>query len=177
MADIVDKNPKTLVLVGSYTIGKERVFIKLAEHFGWKICVSKAKADIIKCCDFPAFEQFTTNLEESQLHVVPIGSLSWPKLLAYLENHPRYTAIVGIRPTGWTFEEGAKDEFAGPQPRAGKVTSLAVPYSEHSSFIELRDFVKATRPVMIVSTVGASKQLRDDMNKHFAEWLGFSSPH
>jgi len=163
--------------VGSYTIGKERVFLRVAEHFGWKVCVSAAKYKIIKCCDFPDFEQrFTMDPTETPLHVIPINNLAKPKLLKYLEDHPQYTSVVGVRPTGWTFEENPTATEVPVAPKLdGKVMSISAPYSEHSSFDELRAFVVSTRPVMIISTVPASKEVKEEMNGYFADWMGFTT--
>lgn len=48
---------------------------------------------------------------------------------------------------GWTFSEatGSKLDLIKPTSR-GNITIFGVPYSEHSSFNELRDFVKVCSP-------------------------------
>ena len=47
-----------------------------------------------------------------------------------------------------------------------------IPYSEHSSFSELRHFVQFVRPQTIIPTVNNhSAKKRDDMQKHFKQWL------
>ena len=47
-----------------------------------------------------------------------------------------------------------------------------VPYSEHSSFAELREFVRHFRPTRIVPTVNVgSAKAREAMQAHFREWL------
>jgi hypothetical protein len=49
---------------------------------------------------------------------------------------------------------------------------LGLEYSEHSSFDELRNFVKAFRPRKIIPTVSvARKENRDRMQAYFDEWL------
>jgi len=56
------------------------------------------------------------------------------------------------------------------------VTSISlitgVPYSEHSSFSELRTFVQFIRPTKIIPTVfGGTGQRISDMQNTFKEWL------
>jgi len=47
-----------------------------------------------------------------------------------------------------------------------------LPYSEHSSFEELRAFVHQLRPERVVPTVGAgAPAFRSEMQQHFADWL------
>lgn len=53
------------------------------------------------------------------------------------------------------------------------VSSPGIPYSEHSSFAELKRFVQWLRPHQIVPTVNnGSWAARKAMEKHFREWLG-----
>ena len=47
-----------------------------------------------------------------------------------------------------------------------------MPYSEHSSFDEMRAFVHALRPRSIVPTVNVgSPTARTEMQGHFEDWL------
>ncbi|KUF92762.1 hypothetical protein AM588_10007682 [Phytophthora nicotianae] len=55
---IVDgfQQEKVLYLFGSYTIGKERLFMEIARKFQKKVCVSKAKLKIIETFGWPSEE-------------------------------------------------------------------------------------------------------------------------
>lgn len=54
----------------------------------------------------------------------------------------------------------------------GAVTLYGIPYSEHSSFDELKWFVSTLKPFKIIPTVNiGSKDSRDQMQKHLKEWL------
>merc|ERR1719235_2077788 len=83
----------------------------------------------------------------------------------------RYYRVVAFLPTGWTYviakeakkrtasTKGAADSVLHHKETKGSVTVYTVPYSEHSSFAELRDFVAWTRPARIVPTVlGGGRQ-------------------
>ncbi|RZC59510.1 hypothetical protein C5167_006810 [Papaver somniferum] len=128
--DSLKKQPKTLVIVGAYSIGKERVYLAISEALG--------------------------------------------TLNQYLEsNVDHYRSILAFRPTGWTYSgtNGSNLDLIKPTTR-GNVTTYGVPYSEHSSFLELREFVQFLRPEKIIPTVNiGNASQRDKMQNYFREWI------
>jgi DNA cross-link repair 1A protein len=65
-------NPRCLFLFGSYTIGKERLFLHVAQALRSKVYVAAAKRSIMACLDLtPEQAQLlTTNHLEANIHVV-----------------------------------------------------------------------------------------------------------
>jgi hypothetical protein len=58
----------------------------------------------------------------------------------------------------------------------GNITIYGVPYSEHSSFTELRRFVQFLKPIEVIPTViAADHTKRNDMTKYFKQWLSEAS--
>ncbi|KAL3657275.1 hypothetical protein V7S43_017783 [Phytophthora oleae] len=163
--ELVDKHlnqEKVLFLFGSYTIGKERLFMEVARKFQIKVCVSKTKLKIIETFGWPAEEMrlLTTEPAATNLHVVRMQDLQMDNLTVLLGKHRlRFRRIVAFRPTGWT--------FSGKNPRSistcctdpsGKIHVYGIPYSEHSSFAELCDFVQVVNPHSIIPTVNCSSK-------------------
>jgi DNA cross-link repair 1A protein len=65
------------VVCGCYTIGKERIFIAIAELLDIKICVTREKMKIIECLDNEKLiKRVTLDPKETFLHVLPIGQLN-----------------------------------------------------------------------------------------------------
>lgn len=53
-----------------------------------------------------------------------------------------------------------------------KLSSIGLEYSEHSSFEELKNFIKTVKPRKIIPHVNvAKKESRDKMQSYFKEWL------
>ncbi|XP_021774860.1 DNA cross-link repair protein SNM1-like [Chenopodium quinoa] len=151
-------NSKTLFLIGSYTIGKERVFLEAARVLRKKIYVPAAKLRLLECLELPAedMQWFTLNDRESNIHVVPMWTIASFKRLKQLscQYAERFSLIVAFSPTGWTFGKGKKTAGrAGRRWQQGTIIRYEVPYSEHCSFEELREFVKLTSPVKIIPSV------------------------
>lgn len=61
-----------LFLFGTYTIGKERVFMEAAKTLNKKVYVSSAKLQVMKCLDLSPEEKemMTTNHDETNIHAV-----------------------------------------------------------------------------------------------------------
>uniref|UniRef100_A0A0E0M1N9 SAM domain-containing protein n=1 Tax=Oryza punctata TaxID=4537 RepID=A0A0E0M1N9_ORYPU len=149
-------NPKTLFLIGSYTIGKERLYMEVARLLQKKIYVGAAKLQILKHLELPQeiMHWFTANEAESHIHVVPMWTLASFKRMKYLSTQyaNRFDLIVAFCPTGWSFGKGKK-RTPGRKWQQGAIIRYEVPYSEHSSFTELREFVRFISPEHIIPSV------------------------
>ena len=75
--EAVCKFPDTVIISGTYTIGKERVFLALAEALGSKICVTKEKERILSCLQWSALQSLlTTSPLTARVHVLPMKKLN-----------------------------------------------------------------------------------------------------
>ncbi|VDP02811.1 unnamed protein product [Soboliphyme baturini] len=71
-------NNKLLVVVGTYTIGKEKVFRAIAEEFDWKICVDATKLKVLHCLEDNALNaRLTMNKSETPLHLIFMQSMDF----------------------------------------------------------------------------------------------------
>ncbi|KAK2968835.1 hypothetical protein RJ640_028228 [Escallonia rubra] len=169
------KEAKTLVIVGSYSIGKECVYLAISKALGVKIYANPSRRRTLQSFGWSDLsENLCTHGNDTPLHVLPISSLKFEILERYMKTYSnRYTAVLAFRPTGWTYTEtiGSRLDLIKPSSR-GIVTIYGVPYSEHSSFIELREFVQFLRPEKIIPTVNVGNASnRDKMQSYFREWL------
>lgn len=155
---------KALHLFGAYTIGKEKMYLSVAERYNMKVYVDPRRFRILSALGWPKqrLALLTTNKEEACIWVVPLGDINMKKLLEYFpiaNNKPfaaEYTRIVGYRPTGWSM--GSKPSSSLVTSRqSGNLVIHSVPYSEHSSFPELVDCVACLKPQKITPTVNTRK--------------------
>jgi DNA cross-link repair 1A protein len=149
-------NPKTLFLFGSYTIGKERLYLQAAKVLGCKIYISATKKKILDCLDLSPDEAalLTTDDGETNLHAVPLWMISQKHMAKTLKYYRgRFTNIVGFQPTGWTHTRDTTSTKAGRRRQKGTLITYSVAYSEHSSFSELREFVQWLKPRSIIPSV------------------------
>jgi len=147
--------PNTLFVVGTYKIGKEKIVMKLVEIFNFKVFAPPAKRRVLKQLDLPQFfvDNLTTKPEEARIHLLPIWHLSFDKLSAL---HQYQQNVVAFRPTGWTHTSASSKGALSSCSKKGNISIYGVPYSEHSSFSELREFVRFTSPQKIIPTVNNS---------------------
>lgn len=152
-------SPDVLYVIGAYVIGKERILVKIIRERKCKVYVDPKRLEIIKLLDLPddVMPFFTTSPDEANVHVVSMAQLSAQKLAeAYEKEYSgRYAGIVGFSPTGWVYPECVpkRNPKKGIRPysmrKCGRCTIYCVPYSEHSSFGELRAFVERVNPDVI----------------------------
>uniref|UniRef100_A0A8C5HK59 DNA cross-link repair 1A protein n=1 Tax=Gouania willdenowi TaxID=441366 RepID=A0A8C5HK59_GOUWI len=170
----VTLNPRTLVVCGSYSVGKEKVFLALADVLGSKVCLSRDKYNTMCCLESEQIrERITTDWKGAQVHVLPMMQISFNKLQAHLARFSgQYDRLVAFKPTGWTFSQQVESvEDIQPQI-SGNISIYGIPYSEHSSFLELKRFVQWLRPLKIIPTVNnGSRASRKAMDQCFHEWL------
>ncbi|KAJ0060298.1 hypothetical protein NL108_010083, partial [Boleophthalmus pectinirostris] len=105
--ELVTLNPRTLVVCGSYSVGKEKVFLALADVLGSKVCLSRDKFNTMCCLESEEVKRrITTDWKSAQVHVLPMMQLSIKKLQDHLARFStKYDKLVAFKPTGWTFSQ------------------------------------------------------------------------
>jgi DNA cross-link repair 1A protein len=149
---------RTLHIFGAYTIGKERIYLAVAEQLGLKIYVDNTRFKILSAFQWPKERMalLTTRKEDTNLWVVPLGHINMKKMPEYLNSKQRYDRIIGYRPTGWSMKASPSGGIISSRS-SGNLSIYGVPYSEHSAFNELLDCLQCLRPQKIIPTVNASK--------------------
>jgi DNA cross-link repair 1A protein len=181
-----------LVAIGSYFIGKERLVLAVAEALDCPIYADSRKRACLNQLHWPALQsRLTDDPKATPVHLVPMAWCGRQRLGEYLEvQEGRFTHILGIRPTGWSFKqpgeekgedgeegEGEIEECLGgsdpdkssdfqlsikwhdwhsskhPRKQLKTIGVCGVPYSEHSSYAELTDFLRQAAFQRIFPTV------------------------
>ncbi|KAF7983348.1 hypothetical protein HWV62_22317 [Athelia sp. TMB] len=197
----VDKSPekkkegRTLVVVGTYSIGKERIVKAIAKALNSKVYCDARKAAILRCQSDPELHALlTTDPLAAIVHVVPLGLIAADKLATYIERFKgKFTRVVGFRPTGWTYTAPAGAEqspsvpsiisraaarppftYSSLKPMRNSTAALTlygVPYSEHSSFFELTCFAMSLEWTKMIATVNVGSAVsRGKMSKWVERW-------
>ncbi|KAK4477671.1 hypothetical protein RD792_016916 [Penstemon davidsonii] len=172
-----DEN-NVLFLVATYVIGKEKILVEISRRCKRKIHVSGKKMGVLCALGLGESGVFTEDELESDVHVVGWNVLgeTWPYFrpnfvkMKEIMSEKGYSKVVGFVPTGWTYEV-KKNKFAVRTQDSFEIH--LVPYSEHSNYVELREYVKFLKPKRVIPTVGADVEKIDSkhaaaMQKHFA---------
>lgn len=187
---------RLLVVVGTYSIGKERICMGIAKALASKIYAPPNKQKICRALEDPELNALlTTNPREAQVHMTPLFEIRAQTLGEYLEDYrDSFSRVVGFRPSGWNYRppnsrftdspsvqtvlhsQNWKSQFTmrdlTQQPGSTSRTSCySVPYSEHSSFRELTMFCCALRIDKIIPTVNVgSAKSREKMKSWCEKW-------
>ncbi|KAK1349987.1 hypothetical protein LUQ84_000974 [Hamiltosporidium tvaerminnensis] len=177
-------NPKGLLfplkykfVFPTYLIGKEKIFLSIAEYFDYGIYLNKNKNETIKCfCNsvkdklnqevrtimqfcgknvgtMNCFDRITTNICDNQIMVMSMTFLSQIKLNQLFKD-VKADKIIIYCGTGWK----DKTVFYTWKKSPGRVIKKGIelkyfPYSEHSSNEELLNFKKLMKYKKILNTV------------------------
>lgn len=121
--------------LGVYALGKESLLHELAMTFKTWVEVSFEKMETLKALEQP--DVFTTVPGAGRIRAVEQSQISAAALQQWNEEHPTLVILPTSRP------------FISFHPNVH-----VVPYSDHSSYQELEDFVSALKPSSILPIVG-----------------------
>lgn len=170
MIDFVDKyreqniGVKYVIIVGTYVIGKERVWSSLARHLGCTVFLEKSRQAAVECYeDASLLGLLEVDPSKALIHVLPLQTLFYENLQSYLAQFEDVlTHVLAIRPSGW--ERNSRVQRRGP------ITIMGIQYSEHSSYPELERFVRHLKPDEVISTVPVGSDV-SKVPKVPADWL------
>ncbi|NXW79128.1 DCR1B exonuclease, partial [Hirundo rustica] len=147
VARLIRAHPQHHVVIGVYTLGKETLLVELALEFSTWVVVSPWRLEQMRLLELP--DVFTAEEGAGWIRAVDVAEIRWDTLVSWNKLHP----TIAIIPTG----------------RPVKVTHPkihVIPYSDHSSFMELREFVKWLKPCSVVPIVKG-----DMCQVYFQEYL------
>ncbi|KAL5121366.1 DNA cross-link repair protein PSO2/SNM1 [Pleosporales sp. CAS-2024a] len=187
---------RLLVVVGTYSIGKERICVGIAKALKSKIFAPANKQRICAALEDPELNALLTrDPRAAQVHMTPLFEIRADTLDDYLRGYAdTFSRCVGFRPSGWNYRppnsrftespavqtvlysQNWKSVFSMKDltPQRGstsRASCFGVPYSEHSSFRELTMFCCALRIDRIIPTVNVgSAKSREKMKAWCDRW-------
>lgn len=70
---------KPLILVGAYTIGKEKVWLSIAQALNFKVFIDEKRMETVRCInDSSIFEVVVQSPIKANIHVLPLGNIKYP---------------------------------------------------------------------------------------------------
>lgn len=137
LTDTVKAHKDHRIFMFSYHLGKEEVFVKLAEDFETLVVVDEDRYRKLSIMNVRP-DLFTTDASQGWIHVKSIKDLKKFDIEECFREEPTVFIIL----TGWN------DKYNRNLPYYFKI-----PYSSHSNYRELERFVKAMMPKNLVFNV------------------------
>ncbi|NWY03233.1 DCR1B exonuclease, partial [Nothoprocta ornata] len=144
---LIRDHPRHHVVVGVYSLGKEALLVELALEFRTWVVVSPQRLEQMRLLELP--DVFTAEEGAGWIRAVDVAEIRWDTVVRWNLEHP----TIAILPTG----------------RPVKVTHpkiYPIPYSDHSSFEELCEFVEWLKPCSIIPIVRDS-----NCQRYFEKYL------
>ncbi|XP_076859851.1 5' exonuclease Apollo [Brachyhypopomus gauderio] len=135
MKEIIRAHPNYTVVIGVYALGKESLLVELAMEFKTWVEVDLERLETLQALELP--DVFTTEQGAGRFRAVRQSEINASNLLAWNKEWPTIAILPTSRPV------------VSCHPNV-----YVVPYSDHSSYLELEDFVSALRPVALLPIVG-----------------------
>ncbi|XP_034393409.1 5' exonuclease Apollo [Cyclopterus lumpus] len=133
--EIIRRHLDHNVVIGLYALGKESLLLELAMEFKTWIEVSFERMETLKVLELP--DVFTTEPGAGRIRAVEQSVICSATLNQWNKEQPTLAIIPTSRP------------LVSFHPNVH-----VVPYSDHSSYQELEDFVSALKPTSLVPIVG-----------------------
>ncbi|WOK91897.1 5' exonuclease Apollo [Canna indica] len=164
--DIITMHPDHEIIIGIDNLGKEDLLVHISKALCTKVWVWPERLQTMHLLGYDNI--FTTNTSVTRVRAVPRYSLTFETLDALNTMHP----TIGILPSGlpWALDlskkkgflctlseknhsyEGSVNQLHKNQmhlTRKLKQNAYSVPYSEHSCFSEIEEFVKLVQPSIL----------------------------
>ncbi|ONK55909.1 uncharacterized protein A4U43_C10F2200 [Asparagus officinalis] len=154
--EIIARHPDHEVVIGIDTLGKEDLLLQIAEALNTKIWVWPERLRTMHLLGF--FDVFTTKTCLTRVRAVPRHNVTLDTLEALNTLHP----TIGIMPSGLPWmrllskNQGSYESQRNANNLAEKQYLYSVPYSEHSCFSEIQEFIKIVRPSTVTGIVSSS---------------------
>ncbi|CAL5336603.1 unnamed protein product [Camellia sinensis] len=185
VVDVIASHPEHDIIIGIDSLGKEDLLLHIAQALKIKIWVWPERLQIMHLLGF--HDIFTTKVSLTRVRAVPRYSFS----IDTLEGLNMMRPTIGIMPSGlpWKPLEGNTNVFGSssrhsrsklstkvgshtdmhkPNDNSRTVESyheyiFTVPYSDHSCFAEIKEFVKLVQPTNLKGIVSSSSSYVDPL--------------
>ena len=158
--EIIHNNPEKDLLFGLETVGKEELLRDVAIDQGYPVAVDTFRFETAE--EYGCKEYFTLNRDETFIRVEKKSKVN-KSSLGFLNR--KIAPTIGVIPSA--LYSGRIDPFASCE------SIFVVPYSDHSSFSELKQFVAKLKPQRIIPIV--SKHTMDEHSHDRTDMSIFSA--
>ncbi|XP_039218394.1 5' exonuclease Apollo [Crotalus tigris] len=131
---LIRDHPDHQVKIGTYNLGKESLLVELAQEFHTWIVVSPQKLELMQLLEIE--DVFTSEEGAGWIHAVDFSEICKETITTWNQNHPTIAILPTSRPV-----------------KIKHPNMYVVPYSDHSSFQELLEFVAWLKPCSIIPVV------------------------
>ncbi|KAG9485544.1 hypothetical protein GDO78_008557 [Eleutherodactylus coqui] len=145
--ELIKKHPCHDVVIGLYSIGKESLLVDLAKTFRCWIVVSPQRLELLTLLELE--DVFSVSSSDGRIRVVEQFEVKCSNMMNWNSIHP----TIAILPTSRKVKVWHKDIHV-------------VPYSDHSSYDELIEFVSRLKPSSIIPVVK-----RKQCISHFQQYM------
>ncbi|XP_007462539.1 PREDICTED: 5' exonuclease Apollo [Lipotes vexillifer] len=134
IVELIRKHPQHNIKIGLYSLGKESLLEQLALEFQTWVVLSPRRLELVQLLGLA--DVFTVEEKAGRIHAVDHMEICHSAMLRWNQTHP----TIAILPTSRKIYRSHPDIHI-------------IPYSDHSSYPELRAFVEALRPCQVVPIV------------------------
>ncbi|XP_035216380.1 5' exonuclease Apollo-like isoform X2 [Stegodyphus dumicola] len=137
--DCLVKNDR--IFLGLDNLGKEDLLLAIAKERNCKIWVNPNRKEVMSIIGFP--DIFTSDKSETKIFVVPTNQISIRNMVEWNKEMKTHAILATARFCGFNFK-----------PFSAQSDIHVIPYSNHSSYLELKKFIKEVKPASVIPIVG-----------------------
>ncbi|XP_076975954.1 5' exonuclease Apollo [Tamandua tetradactyla] len=134
IVNLIRKHPQHNIKIGLYSLGKESLLEQLALEFRTWVVLSPRRLELVQLLGLS--DVFTVDEKAGRIHAVDRVEICRSAMLHWNQTHP----TIAILPTSREIRRSHPDIHI-------------IPYSDHSSYSELRAFVAALKPCQVMPIV------------------------